>query len=150
MRTTTKDLRLVSIQLLLFIVYSIDFDWSLGCSHWLKIVGLSISLAGLLVVILAILQLNKNLSPFPTPKDSSVLLQNGVFKLVRHPIYTGLIFLFFGYSIYKDSVFKLTITLLLIILFHNKTQYEEKQLQIKFPEYRTYKSKTGKFFPKWF
>jgi len=150
MRATTKDLLLVCIQLLLFIVYSIDFDWPLGFCYWLKIVGLSISIVGLLVAILAILQLNKNLSPFPTPKDHSVLLQNGLFKLVRHPIYTGLIFLFFGYSIYQDSKYKLIITLLLLILFHFKTQYEEQQLQIKFPEYKTYKTKTGKFFPKWF
>ena len=150
MRINPKDLLLVSIQLLLFIVYSIDFDWTLGCFYWLKIAGLTIAILGLLVVILAILQLNKNLSPFPTPKDNSVLLQNGLFKLVRHPIYSGLIFLFFGYSIYKDSVYKLIITLLLLILFHYKTQYEEQQLQNKFPDYKTYKSKTGKFFPKWY
>jgi protein-S-isoprenylcysteine O-methyltransferase Ste14 len=146
MRINPKDLLLVSIQLLLFIVYSIDFEWLLGYSYWLKIVGLTIAILGLLVVILAILQLNKNFSPFPTPKHNSVLLQNGLFKLVRHPIYTRLIFHFFGYRIYQDSKYKLINTLLLIILFHYKTKYEDKQLQNKFPDYKHTNPKQVSFF----
>ena len=147
MRIHPKDELLVSTQFLLFILYTIDFDWSLGGSHWLRIISLIISIIGLLLVIIAILQLNKNLSPFPTPKTHSVLLQNGLYKVVRHPIYSGLILMSFGYGVYQDSVYKILIATFLFILFHFKTQYEEQQLQNKFPEYQSYKSKTKKFFP---
>ena len=147
MRIHPKDVLLVSTQFLLFILYTIDFDWSLGGSHWLRIISLIISIIGLLLVIIAILQLNKNLSPFPTPKTHSVLLQNGLYKVVRHPIYSGLILMSFGYGVYQDSVYKILIATFLFILFHFKTQYEEQQLQNKFPEYQSYKSKTKKFFP---
>ena len=148
MRINPKDILLVSTQFLLFIVFTIDLDWSLGCSHLIKMIGLVISIFGLLIVIISILQLNKNLTPFPTPKNNSVLLQNGLYKLVRHPIYTGLIYLFSGYSLYQDSLYKLIISFFLVILFHYKTRYEERLLQKKFSEYNLYKSKTGKFFPK--
>lgn len=148
MNIKSKDLLFVSIQFILFAVFTADLDWSLGFSHWFRILNLIISIIGLLVVILAILQLNKNLSPFPTPKDASVLLENGLYKFIRHPIYSGIILMLTGYSFYKDSWYKLGITLLLLLLFYFKTQYEEQLLQIKFEDYKTYKSKTGKFFPK--
>jgi protein-S-isoprenylcysteine O-methyltransferase Ste14 len=148
MKAKPKDVLFVSIQFILFVLFAADFDWPLGLSPWFRTVNLIISIIGLSVVVLAILQLNKNISPFPTPKEAAVLIQNGLFKFIRHPIYSGIILMLGGYSFYKDSWYKTAITLLLLLLFHFKTQYEEQQLQNKFKNYNTYKSKTGKFFPK--
>ena len=148
MKIYPKDILLVSIQFLLFVLYTLDFKWFLGLSSIVKNIGCAFSILGLLIIIIALLQLNKNLSPFPTPKDNAVLLQNGLYKLVRHPIYSGIIFLFSGYGIYRDCAFKLLITLLLIVLFYFKSNYEEKQLQNKFPDYVLYKKKVGRFFIK--
>lgn len=106
-----------------------------------------LGIIGCIILVLALLQLNKNVSPFPTPKDTADLIQNGLYALVRHHIYTGIIILFFGYGIYESSAFKLLITFFLWTLFYFKTQYEEFQLQRKFPEYNAYKSKVGRFFP---
>jgi protein-S-isoprenylcysteine O-methyltransferase Ste14 len=117
---------------------------------WIKTIGLVLAIFGFIVVALALLQLNKNLSPFPTPKDSAILIQNGLYTWVRHPIYSGIIILFVGYGIYQDSFFKLVITMFVWVLFYFKTQYEELQLQRKFTEYRVYKSKVGRFFPNLF
>lgn len=150
MRIKPKDKLLVGSQFVLFLIFTIDFDWSLGCFHSVKTISLLVSIIGFLILVLALLQLNKNLSPFPTPKDKAVLVQNGLYKYARHPIYSGIILLFFGYSIYQDSVYKLGISILLLLLFHFKTQYEEQLLQQKFKDYNAYKSKTGKFFPKLF
>jgi protein-S-isoprenylcysteine O-methyltransferase Ste14 len=94
-----------------------------------------------------LLQLNKNISPFPTPKDSASLLRNGLYKFMRHPIYTGIILLFSGYSVYQNSFYKLLVSVVLVILFYLKSNYEEQRLQEKFPDYKRYKSKTGRFFP---
>ncbi|MBA4153566.1 isoprenylcysteine carboxylmethyltransferase family protein [Flavobacterium sp.] len=147
MKINSKDIILVSIQLVLFILYTFPVAWSLEFFSWFKNVGLMLTFIGSIVLALALLQLNKNLSPFPTPKDSAVLLQNGLYAWVRHPIYSGIIILFVGYGIYQDSLFKLMITIFLWVLFYFKTQYEELQLQRKFPEYKVYKSKVGRFFP---
>ena len=110
-------------------------------------IGLIISFFGGLIILLALLQLNKNLTPFPTPKNNATLLENGLYKYMRHPIYTGIILLFIGFSIYQNSLYKLSITLLLVILFHFKSNYEEQCLEQKFPDYKIYKTKTGRFFP---
>lgn len=151
MNVNPKDQILVSIQLLLFLVFTVNVDWSLGLySPRLKNCGLIVSIFGLIIILLSVLQLNKNLSPFPTPKNNAVLVQNGLFKLVRHPIYSGIILVVIGYSVYKDSLYKGIISMLLLILFHFKTKYEEQKLSEKFSNYQSYKKKTGKFFPRLF
>lgn len=148
MKINSKDFYLVGIQLVLFVLYIVPVEWSLEFFSWFKTVGWIVAIVGLLVAVLALLQLNSNLSPFPTPKDNAVLIQNGLYAWVRHPIYTGILLLFFGYGIYQASLYKLLITFLLWLLFYFKTQYEEVQLQRKFPEYTNYKRKTGRFLPK--
>lgn len=122
-------------------------NWSMKLSLGVQKAGLWIIVLGGLLIILALLQLNKNLSPFPTPKDTTTLLQNGLYKYMRHPIYTGIILFFTGFSLYQNSFYKLGISLLLVVLFHFKSNYEEQRLEQKFPKYKLYKNKTGKFFP---
>ncbi|MBX9806617.1 MAG: DUF1295 domain-containing protein [Flavobacteriaceae bacterium] len=96
MKVATKDYLFVIIQFILFFVYIFDLNWPMKLSFDMQKAGLWIAILGGLIIILALLQLNKNLSPFPTPKDKSVLLQNGLYKYMRHPIYTGIILLFSG------------------------------------------------------
>lgn len=150
MEINLKDMLLVSIQLLLFVFYALAVDGSLGFSFIILKGGLFISGIGTLILLLALLQLNKNLSPFPTPRNSAVLIQHGLYKWVRHPIYSGIIFMLLGYSVYQNSIYKLFITGLLMLLFHIKSNYEEQQLLKKFPDYVAYKRKTGKFFVRLF
>jgi protein-S-isoprenylcysteine O-methyltransferase Ste14 len=148
MKINLKDIVLVGIQFVLFGFYILNFDWSLGLPFFLRILGLSFAIFGLIISLVSVLQLNKNLSPFPTPKNNAILIKNGAYKLVRHPIYSGLLCLFYGYGIYVDSIYKLLISSLLLLLFYLKTNYEENLLEIKFSDYSIYKQKVGRFFPK--
>ena len=147
MKKNYKDYLFVSIQFILFFCFIFDFDWSMKLGFTIQKIGNFIAVFGGVIIILALLQLNKNLSPFPTPKNNTTLLQNGLYKYMRHPIYTGIILLFTGYSLYQNSFYKLGISLLLVILFYFKSNYEEQRLEQKFPDYKLYKNKTGKFFP---
>ncbi len=147
MKKNYKDYLFVSIQFILFFCFIFDFDLSMNLGFAIQKIGLFIAVFGGIIIILALLQLNKNLSPFPTPKNNTTLLQNGLYKYIRHPIYTGIILLFTGYSLSQNSFYKLGISLLLVVLFYFKSNYEELRLEQKFPDYKLYKSKTGKFFP---
>ena len=148
MNTKYKDLIFVGIQFFLFVFFIFDFTVLVSIPDFFRTIGLSVAIIGLLIALLAILQLNKNLSPFPTPKNNSHLIQNGLYKYVRHPIYSGIIVFVFGSSVYFASVYKMSISFLLIILFYYKSKYEERLLENKFPNYSTYKVKNGLFFPK--
>lgn len=141
-----KDYLFVSIQFLLFGLYSFDFLPAFELPQSIKYIGLIFSILGFSIAVLSVLQLNKNLTVFPTPKTDSELITFGMYKFSRHPIYTGLILFTFGYAIFKASYFKSAIALVLLLLFYFKTNYEEQKLLQKFPNYKDYKKKVNRFF----
>lgn len=144
-----KDYLLVALQGVLFVMYIIDLEiLHIKLPSIITITGLLIAIAGVFILLLAILQLSNNLSPFPTPKNGSSLIKNGLYHHIRHPIYTGILLIFYGYGVYYESVYKIVITSLLLILFYVKSIYEESKLRQKFPNYSTYALKTGRFLPK--
>ena len=40
--------------------------------------------------------LGRNITPFPKPSEKAQLVRRGIFSLVRHPIYTGVMFASLG------------------------------------------------------
>ena len=109
-----------------------------------------LSFAGIAITLAALWKLNRNLTPFPTPKPGSQLVQTGLYRWVRHPIYTGIILLIFGFAAGVGSVHKLIIAVFLLILFYLKSTYEEKQLLRQYPNYADYGKRTGRFLPNLF
>lgn len=143
-----KDIVFVSIQLLLFIAFVFPvIDNSFQANTIFRYVAFVIAIIGLVVIALAILQLNKNLTPFPTPKEDGTLIQTGLYKFVRHPIYSGIILTTLGFGFYDGSFWKIAIGFSLWILFYFKSNYEEQLLSNQFPYYKEYKKNTGRFFP---
>ncbi len=144
----TKDYLYVGLQLLLFVFYILPVRlYSFEAWSAIKYSILAFGLLGILMILLAILQLNNNLTAYPTPKENSVLIENGLYKYIRHPIYTGILLVFFSWAVYDGSGFKLLISLLLLVLFWFKSGYEEKQLTAKFSGYELYKKRSGRFLP---
>ncbi|TXD84625.1 isoprenylcysteine carboxylmethyltransferase family protein [Subsaximicrobium wynnwilliamsii] len=134
------------VQLLIFVVYFLPIQLiTIELPEWLSHLGLFILWIGLLFGIVALLQLNNKLSPFPSPVAAGKLITNGAFRISRHPIYTALIFSGFGYAVYQSSVYKILIAVLLLILFYFKSRYEEGLLSKKFSEYQNYKKRTRRF-----
>lgn len=113
--------------------------------EWLRYSGLVVVGLGVVLGLVALLQLNTKLSPFPTPVASSTLTTNGAFAVARHPIYTALISSGCGYAIFSESLYKMLIILYLSILFYFKSKYEEQLLSQKFPAYQDYKKRTRRF-----
>ena len=149
MKLKTKDFFYVVIQFVLFAVYILDINFlQFILPEFLNMFSIIIAIIGGFIILIAMLQLNKNLSPFPSPKSNSQLIKKGLYKYIRHPIYTGILFLLFGYGIYMNSLFKIIIAFVLLLLFYFKTSYEEQRLIQKFTDYSEYKKTAGSFFPK--
>lgn len=143
----TKDVILVTIQLFLMLIYFLNFNW-FSISFIEHFIWFYLGLVGLAISVVALLQLNVHLSPFPTPKPNLKLITNGVFKFSRHPIYTGILIFMFSFSFWLGDGYKFCISLAILALFYYKSQYEEALLEDAFEGYKAYKSKTGRFFPK--
>lgn len=149
MKKTKSDYLYVGAQGFLFLLYVIPAQIMSFSSHtFFTILGIALLVLGIVISFISILQLNTNLSPFPTPVYGSKLIDVGLYKYIRHPIYTGILCIMFGYGIYEASGYKLLVTLILWILFFFKSRYEEEKLAIRFPKYAEYKKRTGRFFPK--
>lgn len=115
---------------------------------WTSYIGIAGIVIGAVVVIMGILNLSDNLSPFPSPKADAVLIQNGIYKYIRHPIYSGLLIGMFFYAIYASSVEKMLITMVMAIVFYYKSNFEEQLLEDRYSQYKDYKKIAGRFFPK--
>ena len=116
-------------------------------ASWIRVSFFAVAIIGLFVAAISIFQLRRNLSPFPTPVSQGTLIQSGLYKNIRHPVYTGMFLFFFAYAIGEQSLFKLFIAFLLLVLFYCKSRYEEKLLVEKFPEYKQYQKRSYLFFP---
>ena len=147
-KRSSKDYWLVGIQFALFFIFLYSTNHHFGIAFWLKIVGLFVSVFGIFIVLVALFNLDKSLTAFPTPKNGSSLITTGLYKFARHPIYSGILFTVFGYSVFSDSIFRFCISILLLVLFLIKTNYEEKKLLSKYKEYQEYRNKVGRFLPK--
>lgn len=144
----TRDYLFVLTQFLLFLAYVFDVAvMDFARPSGLGYLGLFLALAGLCTCGLALLQLNKNLSPFPTPVKSGELVTNGVYAYARHPIYSGILLFGLGYGLYASSGYKLLITLALLVLFYFKSSYEEQLLTERYEAYGDYRQKVGRFGP---
>jgi len=141
-----KDYLFVGVQFLLFIAYFIPVDFlKVELPGWFKIIALIPGLFGIVLALVTLFQLRNMLSVFPTPVDSGKLITSGAFSISRHPIYISIFLCAFSFGIFSESEFKLIITVLILILFYFKSNYEEKQLLLKYPEYEYYRKKTRKF-----
>lgn len=114
---------------------------------FLQLMGLVLILSGICVCMIAIWQLRKySLTALPTPLQGAKLLQSGLYKKIRHPIYTGLIAMMSGVVISRFSVIRLLLLLCLVAVLYKKSLFEENELTKTFgKQYTRYKTKTRRF-----
>ncbi|MEG4005455.1 isoprenylcysteine carboxylmethyltransferase family protein [Microcoleus sp. Pol11C1] len=106
-----------------------------------------LGLTGLIFIIKALIDLGKNLTPLPYPREDGELIQTGIYGIVRHPLYSGLILAAFGWTILKISLSHLVATAILLIFFDIKANREETWLSEKYPNYSEYRQRVKKIIP---
>lgn len=104
-------------------------------------------LAGTVLAATGAVNLGRNLTPLPAPRENGELVVAGAYRFVRHPIYSGLIFMAFGWGVWLQSWLTIGYALLLLAFFDIKSRYEERLLQDKFPEYAAYRTRVRKLIP---
>jgi uncharacterized membrane protein len=77
------------------------------------------------------------------------LVNNGIYRYIRHPQYHGFLLLTLGMNIQYTTVLTLIMWPLLIVLYYRLARIEEKEAEEKFgEEYSQYKQKTPMFIPR--
>ena len=108
--------------------------------------GILLIVAGLAVVLVAALTLGRAFTPLPRPRRGK-LRQHGIYGVVRHPVYGGVVLLALGWSL-AGAPLALVPTALLAGLFELKSLREEAWLVERYPEYAAYRERTPhRFIP---
>ena len=113
-----------------------------------SLVGLVLMGAGALLGGRGLLDLGGNLTPLPHPRDDAVLVETGIYALVRHPMYGGLVATAFGWGLVAASPLTLLLAAVLFLFFDLKSRREEAWLKSRYNGYPTYMARTRRFFPK--
>jgi len=107
--------------------------------------GLVVILLGLIINLSADHLLRKNHSFQGESRHPKKLVFYGIYKFLRHPMYTGMVIVLIGFVLFFNSIalFILPFVFSMHIIFFT-IPYEERQLMTLFPkEYPLYQKKTS-------
>ncbi len=138
---------LILVFLQFFIISLHFFQWEfipqkqiIQVSPFSYLVGFSIIIIAFIMLLVAIKDLGRNLSPFPRPINNSNLVTKGIYRFTRHPMYYSLIFISFGFFLTKLSIYYLFLSISLCLIIKFKIALEEQYLNNKFKNYLLYKN----------
>ncbi len=109
--------------------------------------GFILGAAGGLLVLAGLLNLGSNLTAVPRPKDNASMVENGAYRIVRHPIYSGIILGSLGLGFLRGGWLALLYALVLFIFFDIKSRREESWLREKYDNYADYQKRVRKLIP---
>ena len=109
--------------------------------------GMAIGLLACLIMVIAAINLGKNLTPLPCPKDDAELIQTGLYHFVRHPIYFGVLLAALAWLFIFPGIYVLAYAIGLFFFLDLKARREEVWLVERFPAYRAYQAKVKKLIP---
>lgn len=136
------------LQLVLFaVIFFTPAIAPFGFPVELRIFGAAILGIGGLLGSFGLLSLGANLSPFPKPIDNGQLVTHGAYRVVRHPIYAGLILGTVGWGFFVGTLLGLVFAIVLFVFFDLKSRQEEIWLTQKYPGYVEYQRRVRKLIP---
>lgn len=112
-----------------------------------RIAGVALLSIGALAGALAAFRLGSNLTPFPRPRRDGTLVTTGPYAIVRHPIYSAILAMSFGWALTWGSITTLGGAAALLLLFDLKSRREERWLAERFPAYPDYQRRVRKLIP---
>jgi len=113
-----------------------------------RVIGVILFTFGLLIAILARLELGNNWSDIETGevKQDHMLVNGGVYRYIRHPIYSGDLAMLLGLELCLNSWLFLAVVAIAIPTIY-KAVREEEVLSQTVTGYQAYRAQTKRFIP---
>ena len=134
---------LVTIQFLAFGYLGLT-----SLNHEVSAASVILMLVGVFIGLWAIISMQATrFSIKPDVQKDAILITDGPYNYIRHPMYAGLLVFATGLLAIDNSPFRLVVFLILLANQIYKMEYEEQLLEQHFPEYIEYTQKTARLLP---
>ncbi len=123
-----------------------------GADHWdrpgwLMTLASVLTVAGIVIIAMGAFGLGSALTPTPVPRQTGELQTDGLYRLVRHPVYTGVLLAVCGVALGSGNLVQVVLLAATFGFFTVKARWEEQRLLERYPEYAAYAARTSRFFP---
>ena len=135
---------------LVYLINPVWMTWSkIGLPEWIRWLGVVVGALCVIGIYWLFSSIGSGITPTSATRKQHILVMNGPYRWVRHPLYTFGTTLFVAFGMIADNWFIAVLGILTFILMAIRTPKEEANLIEKFgDEYRAYMKRTGRFFPK--
>lgn len=135
------------------IIYLINPAWmswsKIGLPEWLRWLGGMLGTLCVFGIYWLFTSIGSGITPVSATRKEHKLATNGIYRWVRHPLYTVGSSFIVSFGLMADNWFIISMGILAFIVMAIRTPKEEGHLIEKFgDEYREYMKRTGKFLPK--
>lgn len=111
--------------------------------------GIAVMALGLIVVALAFVRLGDALTPTPVPRADAGLRTTGIYRRVRHPIYSGVLLVAAGVTIAVGTWWTVAWFAVLVVFFLVKSRWEDRLLSVAYgEEWTRWARRTGALIPR--
>jgi protein-S-isoprenylcysteine O-methyltransferase Ste14 len=141
-----KGKRLVFLQFGLIIMLAI-FPDDINVDPALEYAGIAMIAAGLVLLFAGFKGLGKSLTANPVPNEEGVLVTTGIYSIVRHPIYLGLLIITLGLVVSSGVWSQIIVWAALVMLLTYKMRWEETLLSKKYKGYAQYMATVPALIP---
>ena len=135
------------------LAYLINPQWmawsKIGLHDWARWLGVALGILNTFGIYWLFSSIGSGITPTSATRTEHKLVTHGIYKYIRHPLYTFGASMFIYFGMMADNWFIAVLGILTFILMAIRTPKEEANLIEKFgDEYRDYMKRTGRFLPK--
>jgi len=142
-------LQLLPLSILLIAPFGDRREWmALPESPLLRLIGIGLFMAGMILVLLAEATLGRQFSVQVVIQEEHQLITNGLYRYLRHPRYFAIILFTIGLSLTFRSWLSLIVVAALIVVLLRRIQDEETLLEQEFgDDWRIYTKSSWRILP---
>ena len=122
-------------------------NWSYVQATALQAIGGAPIVVGVIVGALGIRALRRAIIGPLLAERTSHLVQDGIYAVMRHPIYAGQILVTLGWSLLRNSFATVVLSLIYAVFLDLKGRREEAVISERFSEYADYARRVRRFIP---
>jgi len=121
--------------------------WTFLSGILVDVAGVALMVTGGCVSFIAMRSLGAGLTPLPHPNAQAELKESGIYRMVRHPIYFGVLLGGLGWALVGRGWLTILYVVLGGVFLDIKARREEQWLVERFPGYAAYRLRVRKLIP---